>query len=66
LSRAGLGITWVPQSLVRPDLHANRLTDLSAVLPSVPANLLVRRLAGPKTAVEEDLWSVFSSGTFRT
>lgn len=66
LSRAGLGIAWVPQSLARPDLHANRLTDLSAVLPSVPVNLLVRRLAGPKTAVEEDLWSVFSSGTFRT
>lgn len=56
LARSGLGVAWIPESLVGDDLARGRLIDCSDRLPSCPMSLIALRLHGSKTEIEQYVW----------
>lgn len=58
LSKAATGIAWVPASLAEADIRSGQLADLSDRLPDIAMDLIVRRLPGPKSALEDHVWSM--------
>lgn len=53
---AGIGVAWLPQSLVADELARGTLADLSASLPALDMDLIaVRRLDSP-SAVVDRVW----------
>lgn len=60
LALSGIGVAWLPVSLVRDSLVRGALVDLSATLPADELTLAAVRLDGPKTRVEEEVWEQLS------
>jgi LysR family transcriptional regulator, hypochlorite-specific transcription factor HypT len=56
LALAGLGVAWLPQSLVQAKLQDGRLTDLSETLPKLALDVTAVRLIAQRTAVEAAVW----------
>ncbi len=60
LSKAAVGIAWVPASLATADIALGNLADLRSVFPSARMNIIATRLSGAKSQLEEDVWGVLS------
>lgn len=56
MSRAGLGVAWVPKSLARHELEWGTLTDLSGLLGSLEMQLIARRRDEVTSDVSDDIW----------
>lgn len=56
LARDGSGIAWLPETMVRIDIAAGHLLDLSGALPSTLLDLIGVRTMRRRTAVMEDAW----------
>jgi LysR family transcriptional regulator, hypochlorite-specific transcription factor HypT len=56
LALAGLGVAWLPRSLVRDKLTDGRMTDLSDILPAVALDITAVRLIAQRTAVATAVW----------
>lgn len=58
MAEEGLGVVWAPLSLCRTEIAQGRLVNLSDRLPQCPMELMAIRLSGPKTAFEDEVWSI--------
>ncbi|MEO0389888.1 MAG: LysR family transcriptional regulator [Pseudomonadota bacterium] len=56
LARDGSGIAWLPETMVRIDIAAGHLLDLSGALPSTLLELIGVRAMRRRTAVMVDAW----------
>lgn len=56
LSKSGLGVTWVPEALVRPELDRGDMVDLSGELGCVDMELVARRRAATRHPAVLDFW----------
>ena len=57
-SKQGIALSWVPARLAEDDIAAGLLVDLSEVFPSQPLNLIVSRLTGRRSTLEDDVWQL--------
>ncbi|MGH1539452.1 MAG: LysR family transcriptional regulator [Arenicella sp.] len=57
LSMAGIGIAWVPRSLVNEEIDQGKLTDLSEELPSCHLFIVATRLSGKKSEIKQTVWN---------
>ena len=58
----GIGVAWVPKTLVMDRIASGRLVDLSSVLPSCELRIKAMRLQGKPNLAEAALWSLLQSG----
>jgi LysR family transcriptional regulator, hypochlorite-specific transcription factor HypT len=58
LCAAGLGVAWLPRSLVAGRLADGSLTDLSGDLPDVSLDVTAVRLIAARQPIEDSIWSV--------
>nr|WP_148639935.1 LysR family transcriptional regulator [Aureimonas sp. AU20] len=56
MALAGVAPAWVPTSLARRPIEEGRLADLSDHLPSCDLEVIVARLLGPRSELEEQIW----------
>jgi DNA-binding transcriptional LysR family regulator len=56
LSLAGVGIAWVPLRLAQAEIFAGRLTSLAGALPFSELSVVVQRLTGRRTEIEDRVW----------
>jgi LysR family transcriptional regulator, hypochlorite-specific transcription factor HypT len=56
LAVAGLGVAWLPRSLVQDKLADGRLTDMSDMLPSLALDVTAVRLIAQRTPVAAAVW----------
>ena len=56
LALRGVGVAWLPKSLVHREIAAGILSDLSPTLPSARLSLVAMRLASPGPAAAERVW----------
>jgi LysR family transcriptional regulator, hypochlorite-specific transcription factor HypT len=61
LAVAGLGVAWLPRSLVHDKLAEGRLTDLSDQLPTLALDVTAVRLATERQPVEDAVWAVLTN-----
>ncbi|UWR17467.1 LysR family transcriptional regulator [Sulfitobacter sp. M368] len=60
--KRGLGIGWVPQSLIGDELAAGELTLLTDTLPGFTLDITLTRLTGTQPKHAEALWSMVRDG----
>lgn len=65
LSRTGAGLAWVPASLAASELSRGELRDLSETFPSVMLDLVASRVAGRRSAAEDEVWSILQRRSTR-
>jgi DNA-binding transcriptional LysR family regulator len=65
LSRTGVGLAWVPASLAASELARGELRDLSGTFPSVMLDLVASRVAGRRSAAEDEVWSILQQRSAR-
>ena len=58
LSKAGVGLAWVPKSLTQADLASGALRDMSQDFRRVTLDVVASRLLGRKSPVEDGVWAV--------
>jgi len=56
LALAGLGVAWLPRTLVQDKLANGRLLDLSDTLPRLALDVTAVRLIAQRTSVEASVW----------
>lgn len=59
-ARDGLGVTWLPQSLVRPDLDAGHLVVTGRTDWWVPLEIRLHRLRDNNNPLTREIWSFLS------
>ncbi|MBX2883072.1 MAG: LysR family transcriptional regulator [Granulosicoccus sp.] len=59
---SGVGIAWVPRSLTKAMLEAQKLTDLSAIMPTVDLNICAFTLKQDRVGLTDDVWRWLQSG----
>ncbi len=57
---AGLGVAWLPRSLVAGDIAGGNLTDLSTGLPAIDMDLVAVRRADARSDILERIWNSLS------
>lgn len=62
LSKAAVGIAWVPASLAAAEIALGNLADLRNQFPSASMNIIATRLSGAKSPLEANLWDVLAEG----
>ena len=60
---AGIGIAWLPRSIVNEIDLENRLVDLSQQLPSYDIEIIAARLKTPRPALAELMWQKLTAQT---
>jgi len=58
---AGIGVAWLPQSLVATELSIGSLTELSDMLPGCKLSIAAIRLNDVNSPAKELVWQVISS-----
>ncbi|MEO1308759.1 MAG: hypothetical protein AAFV38_12770, partial [Pseudomonadota bacterium] len=53
----GLGIGWLPHSIVEAELKAGELEELSGLLPSFELNVVAIKSKGTKSRRLSQIWS---------
>lgn len=56
LAVAGLGVAWLPRSLVQDKLADGRLTDVSNTLPALGLDVTAVRLIAQRTRIQAAVW----------
>lgn len=54
--RRGIGVGWVPESIVRNELNDRKLVNLTDQLPSFDLDVVLMRLNGVLPTLAEDFW----------
>ncbi|MDP5220899.1 LysR substrate-binding domain-containing protein [Ruegeria sp. 2205SS24-7] len=54
--RQGLGVGWLPTSIVAQDIANGDLVDLREQLPNFTLSVVLLRLEGPMSASGEEFW----------
>lgn len=62
LAIEGVGLAWVPESLVLEDIARRRLTDLRGTYPWVTMQRIATRRAEAKSKVETEIWEILRRG----
>lgn len=57
MSKSGVGLAWLPESLAADELARSTLADLSEVLPTASITLVAMRLSGEHSPLEEKVWA---------
>jgi DNA-binding transcriptional LysR family regulator len=57
LAVAGVGVAWVPESLIKDDLRSGRLIDLSKRFPVCELQIQAMRIQGSQYAAADLFWS---------
>ncbi len=63
LALAGLGVAWLPKSLVSGKVAAERLADLSDILPAQGLEVTAVRLGIRRRPAEEAVWAILRDQT---
>jgi DNA-binding transcriptional LysR family regulator len=61
MAASGIGVAWVPKSLVLDRISSGALVDLSSVLPSCDLRIKAMRLQGKPNLAEAAFWSLLPS-----
>lgn len=61
MAARGIGVAWVPKSLVLDRISSGALVDLSSVLPSFDLRIKAMRLQGKRNLAEAAFWSLLPS-----
>lgn len=61
LAIAGIGVAWVPISLAQRELRLGSLAELGHSLSGTTLSMQAIRLAGPKSASEQQVWDILGS-----
>jgi LysR family transcriptional regulator, hypochlorite-specific transcription factor HypT len=56
LALKGIGVAWLPQSLVRDSLAQGQLVQLNDILPSQTLSIRILRLNEAQTDLAERVW----------
>ncbi len=56
MAATGIGVAWLPRALVRGDVKAGRLVDLSEMLPQCELDIVAGRLTPMTTPAEAQIW----------
>ncbi|VAW20294.1 hypothetical protein MNBD_ALPHA12-145 [hydrothermal vent metagenome] len=65
LSKAAVGVAWVPASLAVSEIRLGNVVDLRASFPIAKMNLMATRLLRPQTQLERDIWEILVDGAQR-
>ncbi len=65
LSKAAVGVAWVPASLAVSEIKLGNVVDLRASFPMAKMNLVATRLLRPQTQLERDIWKILVEGAHR-
>lgn len=57
----GVGVAWLPRSLVHGEIAAGLLTDLSNAFPAAHLSLVAMRLSTPRTSAAERVWETIKA-----
>ncbi|GGH24958.1 DNA-binding transcriptional regulator, LysR family [Cribrihabitans marinus] len=57
----GIGVAWLPQSMVAEDLVSGRLVSPHRAGPEVPLEIRLLRLATPQRAAARDAWEILTN-----
>ena len=60
LTLAGVGVAWLPWSVVASGLTSGKLTDLSDLLPSCELSIVAIRLNDPASVSNDAAWSIIT------
>jgi DNA-binding transcriptional LysR family regulator len=61
MALAGVGVAWLPSSLAQSDLDLGRIVSLEDILPTTLFTIVVQRLLGKKTDLENEIWRALAS-----
>ena len=61
LAETGVGVAWLPGSMVGDAIAGGRLADLSGRLPAGEVAVVATRLIGARSALEQRIWAVLQS-----
>ncbi len=59
--RRGIGVGWLPVSLIASDLRSGELVNLADTLPSFALDIKLLRLSREQTSLADDLWQLLQS-----
>jgi LysR family transcriptional regulator, hypochlorite-specific transcription factor HypT len=65
LSKAAVGVAWVPASLAVTEIALKNMIDLRDTLPVAKMNLVATRLLRAKSQLERDIWEILVDGVHR-
>ena len=57
-AKRGIGVGWVPRSVVTEELESGELSSLEELLPTCQFNVKLSRFPGQKTQAAESFWTV--------
>ena len=60
--KEGLGVGWLPSSVVAQDIEQGQLTDLSDVLPAFNLDVLAIKSASMTSAGDDKVWQLIRTG----
>lgn len=66
LAREGSGVAWLPETMVRTDIAAGHLQDLSGELPSSLLELVGVRTVRRRSATLDQAWQSLGSGSIHS